>query len=33
MGANMPEASELPNALRPLARRNAIEVRNTQFGP
>jgi hypothetical protein len=31
-GARMPKASELPESLRPLARRNAIEVRNTQFG-
>jgi TIR domain len=30
-GAAMPSADELPDSLRPLARRNAIEVRNTQF--
>jgi hypothetical protein len=30
-GAKMPAASELPTALKPLARRNAIELRNTQF--
>lgn len=31
-GAKMPLASQLPDALKPLARRNAIELRNTQFG-
>jgi TIR domain/Domain of unknown function (DUF4384) len=31
-GAKMPTAAELPDALKPLARRNAIELRNTQFG-
>ncbi len=30
-GARMPTAAELPDALKGLARRNAIEVRNTQF--
>ncbi len=30
-GAKMPSAAELPTALKPLARRNAIELRNTQF--
>ena len=30
-GAKMPAAAELPEALKGLARRNAIEVRNTQF--
>ena len=27
-----PEAGELPEDLRALAHRNAVEVRNTQFG-
>jgi formylglycine-generating enzyme required for sulfatase activity len=31
-GARMPSAEELPNILKPLHRRNAVEVRNTQFG-
>ena len=31
-GARMPTADELPEPLKPLARRNAIELRNTQFG-
>ena len=31
-GARMPRSEELPEALRPLVRRNAVEVRNTQFG-
>jgi TIR domain len=31
-GAHMPPANELPERLRPLTRRNAVEVRNTQFG-
>ncbi len=31
-GAKMPVAEELPDHLKPLARRNAIELRNTQFG-
>ena len=31
-GAPMPRPAELPEHLRPLARRNAIEVRNSQFG-
>jgi len=30
-GAAMPKAEELPESLRPLVRRNAVEVRNTQF--
>jgi len=31
-GAGMPKESNLPESLRPLARRNAIELRNNQFG-
>lgn len=31
-GANMPRERELPDLLKGLARRNAVEVRNTQFG-
>jgi hypothetical protein len=31
-GTRMPKASELPVSLRPLALRNAIQVRNTNFG-
>lgn len=31
-GAKMPKASELPDHLMPLVRRNATEVRNSQFG-
>jgi hypothetical protein len=31
-GATMPKASELPDHLKPLVRRNATEVRNSQFG-
>src|SRR5262249_5047153 len=31
-GARMPKASELPDSLKPLARRQAIQVRNTNFG-
>jgi len=31
-GARMPSAEELPERLRPLIRRNAVEIRNTQFG-
>jgi TIR domain len=31
-GAMMPTAEELPDALKPLARRNAFELRNAQFG-
>jgi hypothetical protein len=31
-GAEMPKPAELPEALRPLSRRNAVEVRNVQFG-
>jgi tetratricopeptide (TPR) repeat protein len=30
-GASMPKASELPDALKPLARRQAIQVRHTNF--
>jgi invasion protein IalB len=31
-GAHMPNPGELPEHLRPLVRRNAVEVRNAQFG-
>jgi formylglycine-generating enzyme required for sulfatase activity len=31
-GAKMPDADELPEPLKPLVRRNAIEIRNSQFG-
>ena len=31
-GAAMPSVDELPNQIKPLARRNAVELRNTQFG-
>jgi formylglycine-generating enzyme required for sulfatase activity len=31
-GAQMPSAEELPQALKALSRRNAVEVRNSQFG-
>jgi hypothetical protein len=31
-GAVLPTAEQLPEHLKPLARRNAIELRNTQFG-
>ncbi len=31
-GAPMPRADQLPDDLKALARRNAVEVRNTQFG-
>src|SRR5262245_15908038 len=31
-GARMPKAEDLPAHLKPLVRRNAVEVRNTQFG-
>jgi hypothetical protein len=31
-GASMPSESELPEALKALSRRNAVEVRNSQFG-
>jgi hypothetical protein len=31
-GASMPKPESLPVALKPLARRNAVELRNTQFG-
>src|SRR5262249_8347676 len=31
-GARIPKANELPDDLKPLVRRNAIEVRNAQFG-
>lgn len=31
-GAQMPKAAQLPEQLKPLVRRNAVEVRNSQFG-
>jgi hypothetical protein len=31
-GASIPKASELPDSLKPLARRQAIEVRQLHFG-
>jgi len=31
-GASLPKAGELPNCLKPLVRRQAVEVRNHQFG-
>jgi hypothetical protein len=31
-GARTPRADRLPDSVKPLARRNAVEVRNTQFG-
>jgi len=31
-GARMPKVSELPDSLKPLARRHAIELRHTHFG-
>jgi TIR domain len=31
-GAEMPRPDQLPEPLRPLSRRNAVEVRNVQFG-
>src|SRR6185436_17728712 len=31
-GARMPKASELPESLNPLARRQAVDVRHTHFG-
>jgi Flp pilus assembly protein TadD len=31
-GALIPTADELPDSIKPFARRNAVEVRNTQFG-
>jgi hypothetical protein len=31
-GAHIPTADELPESIKPLARRNAIEVRNAHFG-
>jgi hypothetical protein len=30
-GARMPKASELPDSLKPLARRHAVQVRHTNF--
>jgi hypothetical protein len=31
-GARMPKASELPDSLKPLARRQAVDVRHSHFG-
>src|SRR5262245_3295893 len=31
-GAPVPRADDLPDSIKPLVRRNAVEVRNTQFG-
>jgi hypothetical protein len=31
-GARMPKADKLPDSVKPIVRRNAVEVRNTQFG-
>jgi tetratricopeptide (TPR) repeat protein len=31
-GARMPNAERLPDSVKPLVRRNAVEIRNTQFG-
>ena len=31
-GARTPKADKLPNSIKPLVRRNAVEVRNTNFG-
>jgi len=31
-GAHMPKAENLPDSIKPLVRRNAVEVRNTNFG-
>jgi len=31
-GARTPKADRLPDSIKPLVRRNAVEVRNTQFG-
>ena len=31
-GARIPKASELPDPIKPLVRRNAVELRNSQFG-
>src|SRR6476646_2381140 len=31
-GARMPKASELPDSLKPLARRHAVDVRHSHFG-
>ena len=31
-GAQMPKTNQLPEQLKPLVRRNAVEVRNSQFG-
>jgi hypothetical protein len=31
-GAHLPNADKLPDVIKPLVRRNAVEVRNTQFG-
>src|SRR5262249_27770041 len=31
-GASIPKADKLPDSLKPLVRRHAVEIRNTQFG-
>jgi hypothetical protein len=31
-GARTPKADKLPDSVKPLVRRNAVEIRNTQFG-
>jgi len=31
-GARVPKASELPDSLKPLARRHAVDIRHTHFG-
>jgi len=31
-GARIPKASELPDSIKPLVRRNAVEISNVQFG-
>src|SRR5215470_14277828 len=31
-GARTPQADKLPDSVKPLVRRNAVEIRNTQFG-
>ncbi|MGB8756892.1 MAG: hypothetical protein WCD26_14845, partial [Pseudolabrys sp.] len=31
-GARTPKADKLPDSIKPLVRRNAVEVRNTNFG-
>jgi hypothetical protein len=31
-GARTPKADKLPDSVKPLVRRNTVEIRNTQFG-